>query len=165
MLVVTTEGIQGVVRRMISPNYRPIVSPPPFPNAIHARKHVELVGNAWTDSYSSKEGGYDPKACTLKTCKGDVSTDSIAAGAIYLEDNTYIDGNAVFGPGGDPAVAVVNMGGTIEGNGGVPTEEPATQNLPLSTIPPGCDKLGPLTIAGNSTRELDTGCYWYSSIS
>jgi hypothetical protein len=161
MLVVTAEGIQGSVRRMISPNYRPIVSPPPFKNAIHAKDKVELVGNAWTDSYDSSKGAYDPNACKSVTCKGQVSTDSIAAGAIYLEPNTYIDGMAIVGPGGNPAVAIVNNGGTIESGTAV---EPAAQDLSLSDIPDNCDNQGPLTVAGSSTRTLTTGCYVFSSI-
>ncbi len=168
MLVVTAEGIQGAVRRMISPNYRPIVSPPPFKKAIHAKNKVELVGNAWTDSYDSKYCAYN---CVYKDAlgnnvinkgkKGHASTDSIAPGAIFLETNSTIDGDALIGPGGNPAVAIVNNG-TISGQ---QTNEPAVQDLSLSNIPASCANQGPLTIAGNSTRTLTTGCYWFSSIS
>jgi hypothetical protein len=161
MLVVTAEGIQGSVRRMISPNFRPIVSPPPFKNAIHAKNKVELVGNAWTDSYDSSKGVYDPNACKAFICKGNVSTDSIAAGTIFVDTGSTIDGDAIVGPGGSPAVAIVNNG-TIEGPTGT---EPATQNLPPSSIPDGLVNQGPLTIAGNSIRNLDEGTYWFSSIS
>ncbi len=172
MLVVTAEGIQGSVRRMISPNYRPIMSPPPFKKAIHAKNKVELVGNAWTDSYDSKYCAYN---CVYKDALGNnvpnkgknghASTDSIAPGAIYLEINSSINGDALVGPGGNPAVAIVNNG-TISGQ---QTTEPAIEVMtpPSDTdlINQGLINQGPLTIAGNSTRTLVTGKYWFSSLS
>jgi len=161
MLVVTAEGIRGPVRRMISPNYRPIVSPPPFKNAIHAKKKAELVGLAWTDSYDSSKnnGTYDP--IKNRGYNGKVSTDGIAPGAIYLETNSTINGDAIVGPGGNPAVAITNNG-TINGSTAV---EPAAQDLPPSPIPAGLVNQGPLSIAGKSTRVLSEGTYWFSSIS
>lgn len=167
MLVVTAEGIQGSVRRMISPNYRPIVSPPPFNNAIHAKNKVELVGGAWTDSYNSdmKDINGNPIPYNQngnRGLKGQVSTDGIAAGAIYLEPNSTIGGDAIVGPGGNPAVAIVNNGGTITGSTGV---EPAAQTLDPSKIPAGITNQGPLTVAGNAKRTLTSGIYWFSSIS
>ncbi len=161
MLVVTAEGIQGSVRRMISPNYRPIMTPPPFKNAIHAKNKVELVGNAWTDSYDSSKnkGAYNP--INNKGYNGKVSTDSIAPGIISLNTGSTIGGDAIVGPGGNPAVAI-NNNGTITGSMGV---EPAAQNLPLSIIPDGLVNQGPLTIAGSAVLELGEGTYWFSSIS
>ncbi len=166
MLVVTAEGIQGSVRRMISPNYRPIISPPPFKKAIHAKNKVEMVGNAWTDSYNSDMKDANGNSIPYnqngnRGFKGHVSTDSIATGAIYLETNSTINGDALVGPSGNPAVAIVNYG-TITGQ---QTTEPTAQILDPTTIPQGCGDQGPLTVAGNSTRTLTTGCYWFSSIS
>ncbi|HEX9897736.1 MAG TPA: PilX N-terminal domain-containing pilus assembly protein [Candidatus Methylomirabilis sp.] len=168
MLVVTAEGIQGSVRRMVSPNFRPIVSTTtsntdvvtdPFKNAIHARNTVELVGNAWTDSFDSRNGPYHP--INNKGHKGHVSTDGIAAGIITVETNSTVDGDAVVGPGGNVAVAI-NNSGTITGSQGT---EPGAQNLPLSSIPAGLINQGPLTIAGNREVVLSEGTYWFFSIS
>jgi hypothetical protein len=168
MLVVTAEGIQGAVRRMISPNYRPIVSTTttntdvitdPFKNAIHARNTVELVGNAWTDSYDSRNGPYHP--INNRGHRGHVSTDGIAAGIITVSSNSSIDGDAIVGPGGNVSTAV-NNSGTITGLLGT---EPGTQNLPLSSIPAGLINQGPLTIAGNAIRVLGEGAYWFTMIS
>jgi hypothetical protein len=167
MLVVTAEGIQGSVRRMVSPNFRPIVSTTttntdvitdPFKNAIHARNTVELVGNAWTDSFDSRNGPYHP--INNKGHKGHVSTDGIAAGIITVETNSTVDGDAVVGPGGNVAVAI-NNSGTITGSQGT---EPGAQNLPLSSIPAGLVNQGPLTIAGNREVVLSEGTYWFSLI-
>jgi len=167
MLVVTAEGIQGSVRRMISPNYRPIVSTTttttdvitdPFKNAIHAKNGVELVGNAWTDSFDSRNGPYNP--INNKGHKGHVSTDGIAAGVITVNTNSSVDGDAIVGPGGNPAVAI-NNNGIITGIQGV---APGAQNLPLSSIPAGLVNQGPLSIAGNREVVLSEGTYWFSSI-
>jgi len=167
MLVVTAEGIQGPVRRMISPNFRPIVSTTttntdvitdPFKNAIHAKGTVELVGNAWTDSYNSTNGPYN--LAGNRGNNGDVSTDGTAAGIVTVTSGGTVDGDAIVGPGGNPATAI-NNNGTITGTTGV---EPAAQNLPLSSIPAGLVNQGPLTISGNTPKTLGEGVYWFSSI-
>jgi hypothetical protein len=167
MLVVTAEGIQGSVRRMISPIFRPIVSTTtsttdvitdPFKNAIHARNGVELVGNAWTDSYDSRNGLYHPT--NNRGHKGHVSTDGVAAGVVTVNTNSSIDGDAIVGPGGNIAVAI-NNNGTITGIQGT---EPAAQNLPLSSIPTGQINQGPLSISGNREVVLSEGTYWFASI-
>jgi len=167
MLVVTAEGIQGAVRRMVSLNFRPILSTTttttelltdPFKNAIHARNTVEVVGNAWTDSYDSRSGPYHPT--NNRDHRGHVSTDATAPGIITVGSNSSIGGDAVVGPGGNVAVAI-NNGGTITGLLG--TEKEA-RNLPLSSIPAGLINQGPLTIAGNAIRVLGEGTYWFSLI-
>lgn len=171
MLVVTAEGIQGPVRRMISPNFRPIVNTTttntdvvtdPFKNAIHAKNGVVLDGGAWTDSYDSRNGGYKSGGCT-PYCKGDTTTDSIAGGAINLTGLSTVDGSVAIGPGGNTSTAItLSPGSNITGSKDVET---AAQNLPLSSIPAGVTNQGPLTIAGNATRVLSEGTYWFTSIS
>jgi hypothetical protein len=167
MLVVTAEGIQGAVRRMISLNFRPIVSTTttttdvitdPFKHAIHARITVEMLGSAWTDSYDSRSGPYHPT--TNRGHRGHVSTDGIAAGVITVGANSSIGGDALIGPGGDVAVAI-NNGGTITG---LQETEGGARNSPLSSIPAGLINQGPLTIAGNAIRVLGEGAYWFSMI-
>jgi hypothetical protein len=171
MLVVTAEGIQGAVRRMLSPNFRPIVSTTttntdvitdPFKNAIHAKNGVVLDGGAWTDSYDSRIlGGYNAS----KGNKGDATTDSVANGAINLTGISSVDGSVAIGPGGDLSTAItLSPGSSITGNKDVETN---ARDLPLSSIPAGAGltNQGPLTIAGKSTRVLSEGTYWFTSIS
>lgn len=168
LLTVTAEGIQGQVRRMITPQLQPIVSTTttttdvvtnPFANALHARGSIGLVGNAWTDSYDSRQGAYNQGG--NRGHKGDASTDATTAGAVSLNTNTTIDGNVAVGPGGDPATAI-NAAGTITGTR---SAENAAWNMPLSTIPAGATNGGSLSISGNRTVTLREGTYWFSSIS
>lgn len=167
ILVVTTEGIQGSVRRMISVEYQPIVSTTtttnnvitdPFANAGHSTSTVTLTGNAYTDSYDSRLGAYNVNG--NRGSNGDISTDSTAVGAITIDLNSTVNGDVLVGPGGNTATGVVNAG-TITGT---TTTEPSTWNLPLSTIPTGVVNQGPLSISGNTVRTLSEGTYWFSSL-
>ena len=168
ILVITAEGIHGPVRRMIASQFQPIVSTTttttdvvtdPFANAVHVKGTVELLGNAGTDSYDSRNGAYHP--LNNRGHKGDVSTDSTAAAIINVYPNSTIDGQVLVGPGGNPATAVVNNG-TITGTIGV---EPSSWNMPLSSIPPTVANQGPLSISGNRTVTLTEGTYWFFFIS
>ncbi|HXZ44538.1 MAG TPA: hypothetical protein VEH53_06885 [archaeon] len=170
ILIVTAEGIQGSVRRQISAEYQPIVSTTtttnrvvtdPFGNAIHGKSTIFITGNARTDSYDSRIGPYGG---TNVHHKGDVSTDSVLPQEIKVNTNSTVDGKAAVGPaslGGDPATGIDNKGDIT----GTTTTEPSLWNLPLSTIPAGVTNQGPLTIAGNTTKVLNEGTYWFSSIS
>ncbi len=169
LIVVTTEGIQGSVRRMISMEFQPIVSTTtstntvttdPFSDAAHGVGPVTLSGNAVTDSYDSRLGAYNVSG--NRGTNGDVSTDSTAVAAVTLGSNNSINGGVLIGPGGNTVTGVVNTGGTITGSVGT---EAATWNLPLSSIPTGVSNQGPLSISGNTTRTLAEGTYWFSSLS
>jgi hypothetical protein len=166
ILIVTAEGIQGMVRRQISVEYQPIVSTTtttntvvtdPFGSAVHGKSTVFITGNATTDSYDPRVGPYGG---TNRHNKGDVSTDSVAAAAVTVNPNSTVDGSAAVGPGGNPATGILDNG-TITG---ATTTEPTEWNLPLSTIPAGLTNLGPLTISGNKPVVLNEGTYWYSSL-
>ncbi|MBI3122533.1 MAG: hypothetical protein HYZ03_09645, partial [candidate division NC10 bacterium] len=168
LLLVTTEGIQGSVRRMISVEYQPIVSTTtttndvvtdPFGNAAHGVGPITLIGNGDTDSYDSRLGAYNVSG-NLGT-DGDISTDSTAVATITIDSNSTVSGDVLIGPGGNTATGVVNTG-TITGT---TSTEPSTWNLPLSSIPTGVVNQGALTIAGNTVRTLTEGTYWFSSLS
>ena len=146
VVVVTSEGLQAPVRRMIAMELQPIISTTtstntvvtdPFADAAHGKSSVELIGNAWTDSYNSNNGPYNVNG--NRGHHGDVSTDSIANGAVSVGPNSTVDGQALVGAGGDPATGIVNQG-TITGTTGT---EPSAFALPLSTIPSGLTNLGP----------------------
>lgn len=170
ILVVTAEGIQGTVRRMIQVEYQPIVSTTttntqvvtdPFANAVHGRGAVTLTGGAYTDSYNSNNGAYNVGGNLGSN--GHVSTDATTNGAVTLTGNARINGSVQVGPGANTSTAVTHDTGT--NITGTITNEPAVWNLPLSTIPAGVSNQGPLTISGNHITTLNEGTYWYSSIS
>lgn len=132
----------------------------PFKNAVHGKSNVVLDGNAWTDSYDSQNGPYDVSG--NRGNQGHVTTDSTGNGVITLTGNSAIHGDVTIGPGGNLSTAIsLAPGSSISGTQSV---EPAAQNLPLSSIPAGLINQGPLTIAGNATRTLSEGAYWFSSI-
>ncbi|MBI3085552.1 MAG: hypothetical protein HYY88_07495, partial [candidate division NC10 bacterium] len=121
LLLVTTEGIQGSVRRMISVEYQPIVSTTttttdvitdPFGNAAHGTGAIALIGNADTDSYDSRLGAYNVSG-NLGT-NGDISTDSTMPQAVTIDPNSTVNGDVLVGPGGNTSSAVQNQG-TITG--------------------------------------------------
>jgi hypothetical protein len=172
VLIITSEGIQGPVRRMISMELQPVVATTttttevihdPFADAAHGVAGVELIGNANTDSYDSRDGPYNVNG--NRRSNGDVSTDSVAAGAISVAPGSIVDGQAIVGPGGDTSTAIVNQGTITQGVG----TEPAAMNLPLSTIPANLTNLGALN-PGNPPRGTDCsvmlgeGSYWFASI-
>ncbi|RPI09891.1 MAG: hypothetical protein EHM71_04905 [Zetaproteobacteria bacterium] len=168
LLVVTAEGLKGPVRRMIAMELRPVVSTTtatntvvhnPFAAAAHGRSSVELIGNAWTDSYNSANGAYNTNG--NRGHHGDVSTDATDPGVIIVNPNSTVDGQALVGPGGDTSTAIVNQGTITQGTG----TQPSTFNLPLSIVPDGVTNQGALSISGNRTVTLSEGTYWFSSIS
>jgi hypothetical protein len=170
ILTVTAEGIQGSVRRMITPQLHPIVSTittttdyvtNPFADAMHGRGNITLSGNAYTDSYDSRNGAYNVNG--NRDSHGDASSDSTAPGTFSLNGNATINGSAEIGPGGNTSTGFVLTGNAMITGG--KTNESAAWNLPLSTIPNSVTNQGPLSISGNRTVTLGTGTYWFSSIS
>jgi hypothetical protein len=169
ILLVTAEGIQGPVRRMISMEYRPTVSTTttvdyvatdPFADAMHGRGQIQLIGNANTDSYDSRLGAYNVGG--NRHDHGDVSTDGTTSGIISVGSNSTVDGSAEIGPGGNVGTGIeIGSHGQITGD---QTNEPAVWNMPLSQIPSGTINSGALTLSGNTVRTLGTGTYWFTSI-
>lgn len=168
ILVVTTEGIQGSVRRMLSVEYQPIVAPTtttttvvtdPFGHAAHAKGLINLIGNAWTDSYNSNNGAYNVSG--NRFARGHVSSDATIPNTIDIAPNSTINGDAYAGPGAAVSSAIHNQG-TITGAQGT---ESSTWSLPLSGIPTGVTNSGALSLSGNRTVTLSEGTYWFSSIS
>ncbi len=167
IIVVTAEGIQGSVRRMINLEYQPIVAPTtttttvvtdPFGNAAHGKGAVSLIGGASTDSYNSNNGAYNVGGNLYSN--GDISSDGTTGDIIGVGSSSTVNGSVKAGPG---AVAgAIHNQGTITGTQGT---EPSTWSLPLSAIPAGVTNSGALSISGNTTRTLSEGTYWFSSIS
>ena len=176
VLLITSEGVQGKVRRMIQMQLNPIINTTssttttpvvtdPYNDAAHGKTSVTLIGNAITDSYNSNLGPYNPS--TNKGHKGDVSTDSTADGAISLSSNSSVDGQALVGPGADPSAGV---SGETTGPPPNPTQgignEPNAWNMPPATIPAtGVTDLGVINLSGNMKMILKEGTYKVSSLS
>ncbi len=177
VLVVTAEGIKDTIRRMISIELQPIVSTTtttntivtdPFNDAAHGRGNgvssgtpvVNLIGNAWTDSYNSNNGAYGGTNIGLH---GDISTDAVAANSVNILAGATVGGTVLIGPaalGGDTSTAISNSGSIT----GTPQmgREPSTWNIPDSTIPGGLTMLPALNSEHDVT--LSEGTYWYPSI-
>ncbi len=171
VLLVSVRGTAGQAQREVRLELQPIVQTTttttdttttvvtnPFGNAAHGVAKVD-VANGTTDSYNSNLGAYNENG--NKGSNGDVSTDATAANVIQTGPNGVVNGSAMAGPG-------ANLEGAITGSGtitGSQTTEANAWNLPLSTIPAGVANSGALSISGNTTMNLTTGVYWFSSIS
>ncbi|MBI4537482.1 MAG: hypothetical protein HY712_05950 [candidate division NC10 bacterium] len=171
IVVVTTEGIQGNVRRMLSVEYQPIVAPTtttttvvtdPFGHAAHGKGVVDLGGNGSTDSYNSDNGTYNVGGNRFQ--RGHISSDGTTGGTIDVGSNATVNGDVYAGPGA--AAGAIQNSGTITGTQGTET---STWTLPLSAIPSGVSNLGNLSLSGNPHGDcsytLSEGTYWFSSIS
>ncbi len=175
ILLVTAEGIQGPVRRMISMEFRPTVSTTttmdyvatdPFADGVHGRGVITLLGNASTDSYDSRNGAYNVGG--NRHLNGDVSTDRTGTGSVDMNGNSTVNGEVLVGPGGNTSTDIsLGPNSDITNDPGQPTmgTEAAVRNMPLSQIPAGIPNSGALSISGNSIRDLGTGTYWFTSIS
>ncbi|GEM_PF-6161913 len=99
---------------------------------------VELKKWAFTDSYNSSLGPYDPNAPGQK---GTIATNNTTSESVELEQGTVVNGQVVVGPGlSDPSTAVSTDGTTIIT--GTPPIVCATQTLivaPVDTSGMSCD--------------------------
>lgn len=165
VLVVTSEGIKSSVRRMIEMQLQPIKSTSttttttvvdPFGNGAYGKEGVTMSGNnGSTDSYDSALGAYGGGN---RGNSGDVVTDSTAAGAISVGNNT-VDGKARIGVGGDTGTGITTgPGGTISGtslaNANV-TTPPIT--IPTSgVVDKGAVSLTASTAGGSGKKDTTT---------
>jgi hypothetical protein len=137
----------------------------PFADAAHGKGTITLEGNAYADSYLSRNGAYTPYPATgNRGSDGDISTDSTAGSAITISGNSTISGDVTIGPGGNTSSSIQIVSGSNVTITGTQSAASTTWNLPLSTIPSGVVNQGPLTIS-DSVRTLSEGTYWFSSIS
>ncbi len=163
ILVVTAEGIKGSVRRMIAMEFLPVVPTTttatpvsttttttvvtdPFADAVHGVGDVTLTGNAYTDSYDSRNGAYNVGG--NRHSHGDTSTDAAGPGAVSLSGNATINGDVQIGPGGNTSAGVQTTGNATVS--GTMSTESAVWNLPLTTIPAGVTNQGAMSISGNT---------------
>ncbi|MFQ5658677.1 MAG: hypothetical protein ACE5G5_14135, partial [Candidatus Methylomirabilales bacterium] len=121
-----------------------------FGDAAHAKEKLVLKGNVRTDSYSSITSP-DASVCTGGACPGTtggVSTDETAANVMKLTGKVWVGGDALVGPGGNPAAAI-EQGSTVTIQGSKGTEAEVL-TMPCLTLPSGVSSSGNLTLNNES---------------
>jgi inhibitor of cysteine peptidase len=114
---------------------------------------VTISGGGYVDSYDSSKGAYSGSHGP----NGSIGTNSTANGAINLSGGAVIYGDALVGPGGNPAKAITTSGGAVI-NGSEGALSSAKSMTPM-TDPGG----GTSTNFTNGTT-LTSGTYRVSSI-
>ncbi len=115
IMVVTSEGVQGSVRRMIQMEIVPqpdstVVNP--FGNGAFGANSVTLNGGPTTDSYNSAAGPYGGSNVGSQ---GDIVTNATGSGVIYVGPGGTVNGSARIGTGGAVGTGISNSG-TITGS-------------------------------------------------
>ena len=130
------------------------------PYALFSNTSIQMSGNAGTDSYDSRNGLYNPNTAGAN---GSIRTNTTGAGMVMMSGNVRIRGDAVVGPGGNPASVIQTSGNVvIEGSR---TAAPVPQILDPVVVPSGLTNLGALSLNGNNALTLSGGTYLYSSLS
>jgi hypothetical protein len=107
--------------------------PTPIPG-VAAHSEITLSNNARIDAYSSAAGAYGG-ANVLATAN--VSVNATASARLVLDSTARISGNALVGPGGNPAsVIVTNNSSTITGTRTALTSAIASPQVGLPPSPP-----------------------------
>ncbi len=126
-----------------------------FSMAAFGVEGVKLNSNARTDSYDSRLGYYGGGNVGSD---GDVGTNSIAYGAIHLDSNARVYGDAVIGPGGNTDRAI-----TLSGNATITGEKRAAEVTPLSiTAPTSLPHEGHINLDGNYEYTITASGEYYS---
>lgn len=119
----------------------------PFEYAVFARDYIEFKAKTTVDWYN-----FDADDWALK-----VGTNSIAAGAITLKNDTSINGDLVVGPEGDPSVAINAFAGvTVTGRTYAMTEQ---QQLQTVTVPQWLENMPSQGTIKNSATISSSGRY------
>jgi hypothetical protein len=137
-----------------------LAHPSNFTYATFGQDFVNISGNGKTDSYNSDLNDGEYGGANISS-NGDVGTNGIAAGAITLTGNAYVDGDVSTG-----------SGGTIRktGNGDFSGEESHESEVVLDPVevPGDLTSLtngGNINIVGNNSQVWGEGKYKFSSLS
>ncbi len=137
------------------------VTPNPlFRFAMFGNRSVTLNGQVQIDSYDSSKGAYGG---VNKGSQGDVGTNGTTSSVVRLNGNVTVKGNALVGPGADPATAITMTNNDVIT--GTRSAQSSAFVLPAITIPPGLANGGALSISGNTTKTYAGGTYYWNSIS
>ena len=129
----------------------------PFDYGLFSSGAIHLDSNALVDSYDSQLGVYGG---TNVGTEGDVGSNSALAGTITLDKNSLITGNAIIGPGGDPATAIIAGSSQILG---LKLSLSTAKELPGVTFPSGT-ATSALVLANGKVQIVPAGTYWYTSV-
>jgi len=134
----------------VSRTVRVVLQPTPLFNyGAFGATSVNLSNLASTDSYNSQIGAYGGSNVGAE---GDVGTNSTAAGAIIVNNNATVNGDAVVGTLGDPATGIVTgSGATITGTR---TAESENKDMPSVPAPTGLANCGNLSVAIGGTQTI-----------
>jgi hypothetical protein len=130
----------------------------PFDFGLFGDESVSMGGKAQTDSYNSNLAPYEPGGTN-----GDVGTNSTEEGAISLDGNAIIGGDAIIGPGGDTTTGVTTGKNTVIL--GTETTAAAEKVLNPIEIPTNLIDQGDLVVEEQTILSLAGGTYLYSSFS
>ncbi len=120
-----------------------------FDYGVFGDEGVELAGNAQIDSYDSRQGEYGDDNVGDQ---GDAGTNASHYSCLFLRNNADINGDAIVGPGADPASVIVT-----QNNSGITGEKSALdeeKGLPSIPVPEGLPWRGDYTVGHNDTDMI-----------
>jgi hypothetical protein len=135
-----------------------------FQYAVFGYQKVEVSNGAFTDSYNSTQGNYNPSA---PGSSGTVGSNSTAPNQIKLDNGAVVNGQVVAGPGlTDPgAVVEVKNGAVITGNPPV-VSAPIPLGAPVVVPPSGsCNQKLDVKNGDTATLVQALSPYCFSEVS
>ncbi len=128
-----------------------------FDFGIFGDEGFDLHGNAYTDSYNSGDGAYDP---ANYRSLGNVGTNAFHQWDVVLLNNTIVHGDAITGFGSDPEYVIrLRNAATITGDKTALNAPKPLPPFPVPSLPPR----GALTTTTDSTDTVITESGTYSS--
>jgi Tfp pilus assembly protein PilX len=123
--------------------------PPLFTYGVFGDKGVSIANNANINSYDSRLGAYGG---TNIHHHGNTGTNATSAGAFVLNNNAYLDGDALTGFGSDPFVVI------SQGNNSTITGQkaalPSPKDMPSVPAPTGLTYQGNYSLGNNGTGTI-----------
>ncbi len=130
-----------------------------FDYGIFGDEGVELSGNAQIDSYDSRVGEYGEENVGDQ---GDAGTNASYYSCLFLRNNSEINGDAIVGPGADPASVIVTQNNSnITGEKSALDEE---KELPSIPAPEGLPWRGDYSVGQNDTDTINENGEYMSFI-
>lgn len=135
-----------------------------FSYAIFGDENVGLRGNAYVDSYDSRDGSYGGANVNSNGTVGTNAISTVDPYSVYLMNNATINGDVIIGPGGDTDEAI-EIRNNAEING-IPSSADSPQELPEVIVPGGLPDRDPISLSGNDSSIIDeSGEYSYIQLS
>lgn len=120
----------------------------PYKYGIFGEDSISLSGTVYVDSFDSTKGPYN--SLTNAGSNANISTNSIAAGAVSLAGTVDVNGSIYIGPGGEPSTVVSHtMNVTYDGINTLQN----TETFPV-LVPPATTNQGALVLGGIASQTL-----------